>query len=222
VQRVPYDTEIRRADRTAFRALLKAWDCPMLEPTFGATPDDFPDAWHLRASRAPDFTRALAASFAQWSGKPLHAMVRPGAVLGAEPVDGVEEYGFHGVERDTEGVPSRWTRGRALLLIPHRPIPPALSVSVTAAHRLVLRFITGAPTHLEIRADGCTLLTEQLPAGDWGRVLTLPQISPAVGRRGGLLRLEILSNTFVPHVLHPTSSDRRSLGVKIRSVLFIP
>jgi len=43
-----------------FEELAKQWNVRVTGPFFDAKDDDFPDAWHLRASLAPSFSRALA------------------------------------------------------------------------------------------------------------------------------------------------------------------
>ncbi len=58
-----YQTPIRRADAEHFRVLAAQWHTPILTPEFASTDDDFPDIWHLRHSRAPDYTAALSAAY---------------------------------------------------------------------------------------------------------------------------------------------------------------
>ncbi len=64
VQQVPYDTELRKRERKQFNdSTLKKWDAIMLHPKFSYDTTDFPDLWHLRKTRAPEFTYAVANSF---------------------------------------------------------------------------------------------------------------------------------------------------------------
>ncbi len=50
-------------ERARLRELAPRVGLEVLEADFSTTPDDFPDLWHLRHSRAPDFTRRLLAAW---------------------------------------------------------------------------------------------------------------------------------------------------------------
>ncbi len=63
VQQVPYDTPLRKQERLGFKNTLKKWDAVMLHPEFAYDTADFPDLWHLRKTRAPEFTYAVAKNY---------------------------------------------------------------------------------------------------------------------------------------------------------------
>jgi hypothetical protein len=63
IQQAPYDTPLRQRERADFTTTLKAWNCIMLHPQLQYDSTDFPDLWHLRKTRAPEFTFAVANSF---------------------------------------------------------------------------------------------------------------------------------------------------------------
>lgn len=67
VQMAPYRMPVRAKDRADFPAVLQAWKVPMLKLDFPHDSTDFPDLWHLRKTRAPDFTAALARSYVEAS-----------------------------------------------------------------------------------------------------------------------------------------------------------
>jgi len=58
-----YATPVRQQDRVAFQEALVRWKVPMLSPRIATTDEDFPDIWHLRKSRAQEFTQALTVDF---------------------------------------------------------------------------------------------------------------------------------------------------------------
>jgi hypothetical protein len=60
VQAAPRRTAIRMDDVASFRVQAAAWGASFLLPEFTFTDDDFPDLWHLKRSRAREFTAALA------------------------------------------------------------------------------------------------------------------------------------------------------------------
>jgi hypothetical protein len=53
-------TEVRLADRRAFREQARRWGTPLLELDDTIPDEAFPDIWHLAKSRSPEFTRTLA------------------------------------------------------------------------------------------------------------------------------------------------------------------
>jgi hypothetical protein len=63
VQRAPYQTPTRRADAESFRREAAAAGVQYVEPPFTTRDEDFPDYWHLRASRAGEFSRRVAESY---------------------------------------------------------------------------------------------------------------------------------------------------------------
>ncbi len=67
VQMAPYRMPVRTKDREDFPATLAAWKVPMLKLDFPHDSTDFPDLWHLRKTRAPEFTAALARSYIEAS-----------------------------------------------------------------------------------------------------------------------------------------------------------
>lgn len=68
LQAAPLLTPIRQADRQALDSALVAWKIPMIHPTIQTDESDFPDYWHLRRSRAQEYSRALAMSYASFLG----------------------------------------------------------------------------------------------------------------------------------------------------------
>lgn len=58
-----YETPVRIQDRVAFQEALKAWGVPYLAPRIATVDEDFPDIWHLRKSRSPEFTQNLSMEF---------------------------------------------------------------------------------------------------------------------------------------------------------------
>lgn len=67
VQLAPYSTAVRNNDRIGFAGTLASWKVPMLKLDFPHDSTDFPDLWHLRKTRAPDFTAALARAYIEAS-----------------------------------------------------------------------------------------------------------------------------------------------------------
>jgi hypothetical protein len=53
-------TEVRIADRQAFREQARAWGTPLIELKETFPDEAFPDIWHLAKSRSAGFTRELA------------------------------------------------------------------------------------------------------------------------------------------------------------------
>lgn len=58
-----YETPLRIQDRVHFQEVLEIWGVPYLAPRIATTAEDFPDIWHLRKSRAPEFTQNLTVEF---------------------------------------------------------------------------------------------------------------------------------------------------------------
>lgn len=63
VQQIPYRTRTRRADAESFRREAAMVGIRYLEPSFDAGDEDFPDYWHLRASRAREFSQRIAEQY---------------------------------------------------------------------------------------------------------------------------------------------------------------
>ena len=63
VQQTPYTTTARLADVEAFRRQAIVADIDYLPIEFATTDEDFPDYWHLRNSRADEFSRRVAVEY---------------------------------------------------------------------------------------------------------------------------------------------------------------
>lgn len=130
-------------------------------------------------------------------------------VFGNRRLASVQESGFHETESDASGRTWRWTQGHATLEIP----PPA---GLTPGHLLV-EVSVARPTRLEIRVDGVTAWQGTCPVEN-DRILVPLRKVPG----GSTLQVDLLSSTFVPHRLDPTSGDTRRLGVSIRGMRLQP
>jgi len=64
-----YTTSIGRENRNIANDLLTDWAIPMLNPSIKTDDDDFPDYWHLRKSRASEFTQSLAQAYTEFKKK---------------------------------------------------------------------------------------------------------------------------------------------------------
>ena len=132
-----------------------------------------------------------------------------GVVLGAEPVPGVEESGFHGVERG--GQPCRWTDGRAKLLVPIPPgtRPRALVVSAEIPNRKDFR--------VRVMVNGRAVFDDAVPPKTvWAKELPLDGIELA-----GRAEIELVSPSVAPAQTEPGSKDTRQLGMRVRKVVLI-
>jgi hypothetical protein len=129
-----------------------------------------------------------------------------GLVLGAEQVLGYPESGFYPRERHGEGS-ARWTHGMARLRVPldlrHRPRRLAVEVAVPGRDETTLR----------IRANGVVLWDGRVSDETWSRTLDLSPVP-----LGDELLVELESDTFVPAETVEGSTDRRRLGVRVRSI----
>jgi arylsulfatase A-like enzyme len=114
---------------------------------------------------------------------------------------GVDQRGFHGVERRPDGQQFRWTTGRARLsnVLAHRE-PRALQVDV-------LQVPGGTPKELKIEANDC-LLFQGLVRGGWSVALPLERCDVSAG-------LTIRFTTAAA----PGKKDRRRLGVALSQVV---
>ncbi|MEW6284025.1 MAG: hypothetical protein AB1758_35760, partial [Candidatus Eremiobacterota bacterium] len=135
---------------------------------------------------------------------PSQLTPRLGTLLGVRPVPAVRESGFHATEGEAAGQPFRWTDGQAVLEV---PLPRG------GASRLVVD-VSPRPARLRIVVDGSPVWTGPVP--ERPVVVSLPV------RLNGFARIELNSDTFVPHRVDPTSGDRRRLGVAVRGVQLFP
>jgi hypothetical protein len=128
--------------------------------------------------------------------------------LGREEVAGVEESGFSNQEFDSRQQPSRWTDGRARLVIPLDPDRPPRALVVQLPPS---RPASAPPATLRIVVNEKVLFQGEVPHGALDRTF---ELDPAA--LGDKLTLDILSNTFVPQALPgSTSGDARALGVRM-------
>ncbi len=141
------------------------------------------------------------------SAPDLPPIARPVPSETDPPIAGIKERGLYGVEVWPEG-PIRWTDGNAEITVPiHRSRPP---------RGLRLTLIGGHPksTRLRVKVDGVGLLDTRLEPlkqeTRWSRDLDLEAVAT-----GDRLRLEIISESFVPAEVFRGSTDERRLGVAI-------
>ena len=107
--------------------------------------------------------------------------------------------------------PARWTNGAATLLIPIDRVTPPKMLEVSLLH-------TGPQNvTLEILANGCQLLKSRLPPGE--RSLTV-DLEPCA-LRGNHVRIDLVSDTFIPSEVDPKSVDQRRLGVALESLTWL-
>jgi hypothetical protein len=118
------------------------------------------------------------------------------------PVSPGYEAGFHRWERQPDGRPARWTRGRAALSVPVR------GSAIELAFRAPMHDIAARPQQVRVWLDGRPAAAVTLAAPDWRR-LTLPVGQPV----GAPVLVEVEPGyTFVPSRVSP-SGDHRRLGV---------
>jgi len=60
-----YATPVRAEDRVAFQRAVAEWRIPYIQPAIATTDADFPDIWHLRKSRAAEYTAQLTREFVE-------------------------------------------------------------------------------------------------------------------------------------------------------------
>jgi len=58
-----FSKKVHQAQRADFYSLLPGWKSCVLHPDFRYSDEDFPDYWHLRRSRAEEFSTRLAESY---------------------------------------------------------------------------------------------------------------------------------------------------------------
>jgi hypothetical protein len=130
-----------------------------------------------------------------------------GVNLAASAVSGVGEEGLFG-QHDWKGTPARWTNGRGVLEIPLLPgeQPECLDVGIMSSGP------KGA--FIAVAVNGVELLRQRLRPGPWSVSLPLDGVQAE-----DVLRIEVTSSTFVPAAIDANSSDRRSLGVALSTLL---
>jgi len=133
-----------------------------------------------------------------------------GLLLGAAQVLGYPESGFYRAERHGDSA-ARWTNGAASLRIPMHPThqPGRLEVATVVPGR--------DRTNLRVRANGVAVWDGSVPSGPWSRSFELTGLA-----LGDELLVELLSETFCPAEMIDGSTDRRTLGVKVRSIRLLP
>jgi hypothetical protein len=111
--------------------------------------------------------------------------------------------GFHGAEF-AGGEPLRWTNGNATLDIP---------VLGGAANALQVDLAAAAPggSDLDILIDGEKVADVRVPQEGWSGTFDLPNVAETV-------RVQLISDTFVPSEVTPGSADHRELGVHVRAI----
>ena len=121
----------------------------------------------------------------------------------------VSERGFHSTE--AAGA-ARWTDGNAVLRV---PIPAG-----ETADRLAIDLMWTGPrgAAIEILYNDHILFDGTVPSGTWRRTLSLPDFVAT----GGEAEIRLQSSTFIPQEVIEGSSDRRTLGVMVRSLRLLP
>jgi O-antigen ligase len=140
----------------------------------------------------------------------LLLVVRAEAAL-RRPVSPGYEAGFYRWERQPDGRPARWTRGRAAMTVPVRGRVLELSF------RAPIPGIAQHPQRVRIWVDGERRDDIHLATPGW-RMLAVPVAGPAGGH--ALVQVEV-DYTFVPSGLGP-SRDTRRLGVMMGEVSWGP
>jgi hypothetical protein len=157
----------------------------------------------------------VVAILASWNSSPPPPAAPPGSyldqTLGAEPVAGIEEEGFHNTEKSDQFKDFfRWTNGAARLVVPlNGPPPKALYVRLGMTVPKSLR--------VAIRANGRALFDEHftLPQ-EWSRTFDLAGVE-----MGKSLVVEILSDSVVPADEGKGSGDTRHLGLCVRGIILL-
>ncbi len=121
--------------------------------------------------------------------------------------NGVESSGFYPQEWWADR-PARWTNGNAGLVITAGSEAPPRGLHLTLLHTGP----RGGP--LKILANGCVLFDGTVPPGGLSLALDFSACAPGPGP----LKVELISNTFVPAAVDPSSNDRRPLGVAVESL----
>jgi serine/threonine protein kinase len=135
--------------------------------------------------------------------------------LGNEFHSQVDEEGFYYQERDKDGLPFRWTDGKAKLGIPiDRENPPqALEIEL---HVFRPRGVAG---RVQIKVNERELAHEDIRNWQWTRTFNLAGID-----LGEVVSVEINSDTFVPFGVMDkgANTDPRALGVQVWNVKLLP
>ena len=126
--------------------------------------------------------------------------------LGGRPVAGVEESGFLGQE-EFQGLPFRWTNGRAVLLVPSNPRTPPQALEVD----IVVHRPQGAL--LQIFVNESKVFDERVRSGELKKRFDISALNP-----GREIAIELVSDTYVPRKETKGSNDDRTLGINVRSV----
>jgi hypothetical protein len=127
--------------------------------------------------------------------------------LGAEPVAGVEESGFHNREK-SNGEPCRWTNGKAHLVVP-------LGVNRKWKSIVVSADIPNRPNYrFQIVVNGTSLCDEVVKPGQFLKELPLEGIEFA-----GQARIELDTSSIKPEEMK--GKDSRTLGVRLFKVKLI-
>ena len=130
-----------------------------------------------------------------------------GVVLGASRIWNVSESGFYEAA-PTQRNPRRWTNGEGRLEIPVDPNDPPKELVVD-----LLGWSLSGERDLRIIVNGITLYSGSTPKKTWIKTLDLGVVDPAA-----TLRVELISETWVPMEEKPGSKDRRKLGVLVSGV----
>lgn len=130
-----------------------------------------------------------------------------GTPLGGRAVVGVEESGFLG-EEEFGGQPFRWTNGRGVLVVPSDPQAPPQALEVD----IVVHRPRGAL--LQIFVNESKVFGDRVRAGELMKRFDISALKP-----GREVTIELVSDTFVPREETKGSTDGRTLGVNVRSVI---
>ena len=123
---------------------------------------------------------------------------------------GVEFSGFYPQEWWGDR-PARWTTGDATVTLRIDPANPP--------HGLELKLLHTGPrgTALGILANGCPLFENQVPPGPVSLNLDFSTCPPDTD----ILKIELISATFVPREVDPGSTDWRGLGIAVESLTLL-
>ncbi len=128
-------------------------------------------------------------------------------MLGCVVVPGIKERGFYNAD-EMAGMPIRWTNGSASLVVPIRNAPPQ-SLSV------MLAFPVARPARVLVRVNGHSLWDGTVPAQQsWAKTFDLAGV-PAAKE----MKIDILSDDFVPAEIDAKEKDRRILGAGVLGVV---
>jgi hypothetical protein len=143
------------------------------------------------------------------AGKLIDSASRRRRSFGARKVLEIEESGFHNPE-SWDGIPVRWTDGKAKLIVPLDEQNPLKALRVDLA--------SSGPngTTLKVLVDGEEIFDGSIPAGRWSKTFSL------VGRPlKNQVTIELISDTFVPRKTIKNSPDTRTLGVAVEAITLL-